>query len=108
MKDSIIDDTTQSLDTIKRLYHYYQKDDQIFNQFLDIYEAIENELSFEVLVMMQLCLIISTMKPELKYQVISIGMPEDCKALVSARRRAESLLRDSHIQALSNKGLVNL
>ena len=64
----------------------------MFNQFLDIYEAIENKLSFEVLVMIQLYFMISAIKSELKYQVISIGIPEDRKALVSAGRRAESLL----------------
>ena len=57
--------------------------------------------------MIQLYLMISTIKPELKYQVISIGILEDHKALVSARRRAESLLQGSYVQALSNKGLVN-
>ena len=67
LKDSITDNTTQSLDTIERLYRYYQKDDQTFNQFLDTYKAIENKLSFEVPVMMQLYLMISAIKPELKY-----------------------------------------
>ena len=98
----ITDNTTRSLTTIEKLHRIQQQNHQIFNQFLDTYKTVESELSYELPEVFRISFIISTLRPELKHQVISIGIPADRQALISAARRAESLIGTTSLPSDAN------
>jgi hypothetical protein len=75
---------TCSLKVVSKLYRLYQKDDQSFNQFLDIYEAIEAEISYDLPVIYQVCSLLDALKPSLWTQVVSIGIPAGRQELLLA------------------------
>lgn len=93
LTERITDDATRSLDAVTKLRRTSQRGDQSFDQFLDIYEATESELSFEYPALARVCHLISALTPDMRKQIVSSGIPADYLALLTAARRAESLLR---------------
>jgi hypothetical protein len=98
LTDGLADSATCSLEAVSKLHRLHQKDDQSFNQFLDIYEAIEAEMSYDLPAMYRVCSLLDALKPSLRTQVVSMGIPAGRQELLSAARRAESLLRSGQSQ----------
>jgi hypothetical protein len=98
LTDSLIDSTTCSLEAVSKLYCLYQKDNQSFNQFLDIYKAIEAKISYDLPVIYQVCSLLDVLKPSLQTQIVSIGILAGRQELLSAVQQAESLLRSRQSQ----------
>jgi hypothetical protein len=98
LTDGLTDSTTCSLEVVLKLYHLYQKDDQSFNQFLDIYEAIKAKMSYDLPIIYQVCSLLDALKPSLQTQVVSIGILARRQELLSATQQAEFLLRSRQSQ----------
>jgi hypothetical protein len=84
LTDSLTDSATCSLEAVSKLYCLYQKDNQSFNQFLDIYKAIEAKISYNLPVIYQVCSLLNALKPSLQTQVVSIGILAGYQELLSA------------------------
>jgi hypothetical protein len=94
LEDSVSDADTRSLESVSRLRRLNQREDQSFSQFLDYYEAIESELPYELPAKYRVCTMLDALRPDLKKQIVSMGIPAGRQELISAARRAESLLRN--------------
>jgi hypothetical protein len=102
LNDGLVDDATRSLEAVSKLRRLQQRDDQSFNQFLDQYELVENELPYDLPALFRVCSLLDALKPSLRTQIVSMGIPEGRQELLAAARRAEVLLRGG--QPLSQQG----
>lgn len=96
--DSVSDADTRSLEAVGRLRRLNQKEDQTFTQFLDVYEEVESELAYEVPEKYRVCSMIDALRPDLRRQIVSMGIPGSRQELITSARRAESLLKNSYSQ----------
>lgn len=103
LSERVTDGVTRSYNAVTKLRSTYQREDQSFDQFLDAYEAIESELSFEVPDICRVCWLLSALKPDMRKQVLSMGIPGDYLALHAAARRAESLIQGGSTQPASRR-----
>jgi hypothetical protein len=95
LEESVSDADTRCLETVSKLRRINQREDQSFTQFLDAYEEIESELSLELAPKFRACSVIDALRPDLKKQILSTGIPTTRAELVTAGRRGESLLRNA-------------
>lgn len=102
LREGISDDDTRSLEAVMRLHTFFQQPNDSFNTFLDKYEHIENEMPFELPPKYLAISLLRAMNPDLRKQVVSMGVPEDRQAVISAARRSESLLRNSQPHGTGN------
>jgi hypothetical protein len=95
LKDSISDSATRSLEAVSKLRRLEQKEGQTFALFLEQYENIEGELGYELPAMYQVSSLLDALRPDLRRQIVSMGIPEDRQGLIASAQRAESLVRSS-------------
>jgi len=107
LEQDVTDNSTRTFNAVKQLYRFRQREGQTFNQFLDAYEAIVNELSCELPAILQVCTMLAALRPELQRQITSAGVPADRQALISAARRAEALIPGGQPLGPSNQTPAN-
>ncbi|RFU25017.1 hypothetical protein B7463_g11322, partial [Scytalidium lignicola] len=92
LKSNISDSPTRTFEAVTKLHHLEQKPDQKFNSFLDNYENIESELPKHLPEGYRMCSLLDKLRPELRKQIVSQGIPTTRTKLISATRRAETLI----------------
>jgi hypothetical protein len=107
LEQDVTDGPTRAFNAVKQLSRMHQREGQTFNNFLDAYEAVESELSYELPAIHRVCCLLNALRPELERQIISSGIPVDRQALVSAARRAEYLIPGRYPNAPSNPAPAN-
>lgn len=107
LEQDVTDGPTRAFNAVKQLSRMHQREGQSFNNFLDAYEAVESELSYELPAIHRVCCLLNALRPELERQIISSGIPVDRQALVSAARRAEYLIPGRYPNAASNPAPAN-
>lgn len=92
LKDSILDERTRSLEAMSKLQRLYQREDQSYRNFADMFEDIECELSYELPAMFRVSLMLIALHPELKQQIVRTGIPDSRQELDEFAMRAEAVL----------------
>ncbi|KAF9873734.1 hypothetical protein CkaCkLH20_08844 [Colletotrichum karsti] len=82
------------LEAVSKLRNMYQQPGQTYDDFIMAYDALETELSVRLPELYRVCDVLIRLLPELRWQVVSHGIPSTREDLDAAARRADGLAED--------------
>src|SRR6266566_1842036 len=95
LQNGISDESTRTLEATSKLIELKQRENQKFNSFLDIYEAIETALPYTLPKIYRAINLVNQLKPTLRIQIINQNVPKNRKKLIISSRKAEAILPTS-------------
>jgi hypothetical protein len=76
LQGRLADESTRALEAVSRLRRLEQRENQSFDKFVDVFEAAEGELPFELPVMFCVSFFLSSLCPEIRRGIVTQGIPE--------------------------------